>query len=298
MTKYLNLSLILKLSEQFTTAISNYFKLLKPKSNQKKLANILDPENFSDDSLQRGLISILLDYNGVEDKLNCMNKWLSLTLEESKFNKANKVLQEFELDKIIVKWFNTLLDTKEEVLSIETATKWVVKLKYNILTANVTKIVKEDTYTSLKIKRAADTYKLMKFFELWQQNQSTCKKIEPVFSAIGTDINTLSILKWYGTETEYQYYSEEMVDGILKTLYKEVGSNALKTKEECIRWRKEESISVYIKDQIDFLYHAASMYAILDSYNSFRFNTAENYIPLNFIRSTTITVKQYLHLIR
>ena len=267
-----------KLSEQFTTVISNYFKLLKPKSNLKKLANILDPENFSEDSLQRGLISILLDYNGVEDKLNCMNKWLSLTLEESKFNKANKVLQEFELDKIIVKWFNTLLDTNEEDLCIETATKWVVKLKYNILTANVTKIVMEDTYTSLKITRVADTYKLMKFFELWQQNQSTCKAIEPVFSGIGTDINTLSILKWYGTETEYQYYSEEMVDGILKTLYKDFGTNALKTKEECIRWRKEESISVYIKDQIDFLYHAASMYAILDSYNSFRFNTAENYI--------------------
>jgi uncharacterized protein (TIGR02687 family) len=267
-----------KLSEDFSGIVSNYFKLLKSKSNQKKLANILDPENFSKDSLQLGLISISLDYNGVEDKLNCMNKWLSLTLDESKFNKANKVLQEFELDKIIVKWFNTLLDTREENLSIESATNWTIKLKYNVLTGNATKVANDDTYSSLKIKRDADTYKLFKFFDVWQKNLSTRLAIEPLFTTIGNNINTLSILKWYGIDTEYLYYSEEMIDSILKMLYSEVGTNALKTKEECIRWRKEESISVYIKDQIDFLYHAASMYSILESYTSFRFNTAEEYI--------------------
>ena len=45
-----------------------------------------------------------------------------------------------------------------------------------------------------------------------------------------------------------------------------------------VRWRKEENSSEYIKDQIDFLYHATSMYAILESYKSFRFNSAEEYI--------------------
>jgi uncharacterized protein (TIGR02687 family) len=267
-----------KLHEQYNAIVNKYFKLLKTKNNQKKLANILDPDYFNEDSLKRGLISILLDFNSVEDKFNCMNKWLNLTLDENKFNKANKVLKEYELDAIIIKWFNELLDTKEENLSIETASNWIIKLKYNILTANVTKIVTDDTYSALKIKRAAEIFKVLKFYDIWKKQQSNLSLIEKIFSGIGNKINTLSILKWYGNENEYEYYSDEMIESILEMLYNEVEVNTLKTKEECIRWRKEENSSEYIKDQIDFLYHVTSMYAILESYKSFRFNSAEQYI--------------------
>jgi uncharacterized protein (TIGR02687 family) len=267
-----------KLQEYHTNVVNKYFKLLKTKTNQKKLARILDPENFNDDNIKRGLISIILDFNSVEDRFNCMNKWISLSMEDSKFHKTNATLNELELDTVLITWFNNLLDSKEEDLSMESATNWITKLKYNIIVANVTKIKATDTYTSLKIKRAADSYKLLKFFEEWQKNQATNKYIDQIFATLGNKINASAILNWYGSATEYGYYSEEMLDAILKMLYSEVSTNALKTKEECIRWRKEEAISEYIKNQINFLYHAAAMYAILESYKSFRFNTAEAYI--------------------
>lgn len=267
-----------KIHDQYNAIIIKYFKLLKLKNNQKKLANILDPEYFNEDSLKRGLISIILDYNNIEDKFNCMSKWLNLSLEINKFNKTNKLLKEYELDTLMVKWFNVLLETKEVNLSIESVTNWIIKLKYNILTANVVKLVSEDTYSALKIKRASDSYKLLNFFENWQKQQSNRLIIEQIFNSFGNKINTLSILKWYGVEEQYIYYSEEMIDAILKMLYSEVEDNTFKTKEECIRWRKDENCSQYIKDQIDFLYFAANMYGILESYKSFRFNTAEEYI--------------------
>jgi large-conductance mechanosensitive channel len=115
-------------------------------------------------------------------------------------------------------------------------------------------------------------------FSYWQKQQTNHAAIKQIFNSIGTKINTINILKWYGIENEYEYYSEEMIDSILKMLYNEVEVNTFKTKEECIRWRKEENSSEYIKDQIDFLYHATSMFAILQGYNSFRFNSAEEYI--------------------
>jgi uncharacterized protein (TIGR02687 family) len=267
-----------KLHESFAGIISNYWKLLKPKINQKKLANILDSDHFSTDSLKRGLISVILEYNSVEDKFNCMNKWLSLAANESKFSKINKVLHEFELDVILLNWFNNLLETQEESLSTVAAENWIIKLKYNILTGTVKKTNADDTYSTLKVKRAADSYKVMKFFEVWQKNPVTQTTIEPIFNSLGSKINTLSILKWYGTDYEYLYYSDEMVAKILTMLYVDVDTNPLKTKEECIRWRNQENNNSYIKNQVDFLYHASSMYAVLESYTSFRFNTAEKYI--------------------
>lgn len=267
-----------RLNENFKGIIEKYWKLLKPKGNQKKLANLLDSENFSADNLQRGLISILLEYNSIEEKLNCMNKWLSLTLNENKFSKINNVLRDFELDEILVKWFNTLLDTQEEILSNESAELWVTKLKYNVLAANIKKTSANDTYTSLKIKRAADTFKIIKFFEIWQKNVATRSAIEPVFSSIGKRINTTLILKWYGTENQYLYYSKEMSSEILNGLYSELRNYPLKTKEACIRWRNEENDNEYINNQIDFLYYASTMYSILENYKGYRFNSAEKFI--------------------
>ncbi|UOK42512.1 MULTISPECIES: BREX-1 system phosphatase PglZ type A [Flavobacterium] len=267
-----------RLKDYHSNLINKYFKLLKTKTNQKKLARILDSENFSEDNLKKGLISIILDFNAVEDKFNCMNKWFTLTLEESKFNKINSTLIELGLEEVVINWFNTLLDTKEDTLSMEAATNWITKLKYNVLVGNATQIVTADTYNSLRIKRTADNYKLLKFFEVWQKNINTNKAIEQIFNTLGSKINTVSVLKWYGTETEYGYYSEEMIDKVLKLLYSEVFSDALKTKEECIRWKREESISDFSKDQIEFLYFTASMYSVLEGYKSFRFNTVEEYI--------------------
>lgn len=267
-----------KLQEYQTSLVAKYFKVLKIKGNQKKLARILEPGKFNEDNLKRGLISIVLDFNAVEDRYNCMSKWISLAMDDAKFNKTNTLLKELELDTVVLNWFNDLLDSNEQVLNLEVASNWITKLKYNVIIANVSKILPVDTYNKLKLNSSSDSYKLLKFFEEWQKNQYVNKQIEPIFSSLGNKVNTVNILNWYGTGEEYGYYTEEMLDSIMKILYKEVSTSALKTKEDCIRWKKEETISAFIKEQINFLYHTASVYAILESYKSFRFNTAEDYI--------------------
>ncbi|MEZ7500436.1 BREX-1 system phosphatase PglZ type A [Flavobacterium sp. Arc3] len=266
------------LKEYHSGLVSKYFKLLKTKANQKKLAGILDPEYFDVDPLKKGLISIVLEFNTVEDKSVCMYKWLTFVSDESKFNKINDQFRALDLDNMVLKWFNTLLDTKEVALSVESATNWVTKLKYNVLIGNITRTNALDTYSELRITTAAINYKLVKFYESWQENLVVNKSIDVIFSTLGSDINTLSILKWYGIDSEYGYYSEEMINKVLELLYSEVVTNALKTKEECIRWKKEENISALSKNQIGFLYYVASMYSILENYKSFRFNTADDYI--------------------
>lgn len=266
------------LKEYHSGLVSKYFKLLKTKANQKKLAGILDPEYFDVDPLKKGLISIVLEFNTVEDKFVCMYKWLTFASDEGKFNKINDQFRTLDLDELVLKWFNTLLDTKEVALSVEAAIKWVTKLKYNVVIANITRTETLDTYSELRITTAAINYKLIKFYETWQENPVANKSIDFIFNTLGSDINTLSILKWYGIESEYGYYSEGMINKVLELLYSEVFTNALKTKEECIRWKKEESISTLSKNQIEFLYYVSSMYSILENYKSFRFNTADDYI--------------------
>jgi hypothetical protein len=71
----------------------------------------------------------------------------------------------------------------------------------------------------------------------------------------------------------YGYYSEGMINKVTRTVIFKC-LQILKIREECIRWKKEESISTLSKNQIEFLY-VSSMYSILENYKSFRFNTAD-----------------------
>lgn len=61
------------LQDHHMSLVKTYIKQLKLKSNQKKLAKILEPDHFSADSLKLGLISIALGYHTVMDK----NSWMA-----------------------------------------------------------------------------------------------------------------------------------------------------------------------------------------------------------------------------
>jgi hypothetical protein len=87
-------------------------------------------------------------------------------------------------------------------LSVEAAINWVTKLKYNVVIANITRTETLDTYSELRITTAAINFKLIKFYETWQENPVANKSIDLIFNTLGSDINTLSILKWYSIESD------------------------------------------------------------------------------------------------
>lgn len=122
-----------RLNEIHLPLVKQYITQLKLKSNQKKLAKILDPDHFSTDNLKLGLIAITLKYNSVTDKNNCMSTLLEIATDENKLDKTIKKLKELELDEMVLLWFNNLLDTKHRQLNYEALTEIANKLKYNVL---------------------------------------------------------------------------------------------------------------------------------------------------------------------
>jgi hypothetical protein len=67
-------------------------------------------------------------------------------------------------------------DTKEVALSVEAAINWVTKLKYNVVIANHS----DGNFRYLqwiRITTAAINFKLIKFYETWQENPVANKSI-------------------------------------------------------------------------------------------------------------------------
>lgn len=266
------------LSIHHLSFVKKYIKQLKTKTHQKKLIKILDPDHFSESKLKLGLVSVALGFNTISDRNSCMAKWLSIAVDERAFNKLNKSIEELELDTDILNWFNNLLDTKFTELNVEIAKKYTNRIKYNILTTYIDKPTKEDNYTKLKLYRTADLNKLQAFFQDWVNHSTLVNSIKPVFNILGKDVKSSNVMEWYGVQQEYGYYSDEMINILIKSLYSDINENPLKTKDYCIKWMRSSYLSEEQHQQISFLFYTAGVYSILESYNSFKFNKAEEFI--------------------
>lgn len=266
------------LPEYHLPLVKRYIKQLKTKTNQKKLARILDSSHFNEANLKLGLISITLDFHSVADKNSCMAKCLTLATDEKVFNKTLKSLVELEVDQEVMGWFNFLLDTNYQDLNRDNVIELARKIKYNALTAYVEKPVKADNYNRLKLQRSADINRLQSFFQDWENHPNLKEHIEPVFNQLAADIKTNNLMAWYGSEHEFGYYSEDMLTSMIRELYKTALENPVKTKDECIKWLRNNTLSEDQKEQVKFIYHTTGAYAVLEGYKSFKFNKPEDFI--------------------
>jgi uncharacterized protein (TIGR02687 family) len=259
--------------------VKRYIKQLKTKTNQRKLANILDPEHFTESNLYRGLISIVLGFNKVESRNVCIAKWLTLALDKQAFEKANDQLSALELDRELAKWLSQLMAKRIEVLHLETAVECAQRVKYNTMTTHISKAAKEDSYApKLKLSRAAEINHVQAFMNDWLDHAQLKDEVETVFAQLARDIDATKVVSWYGIEQEYGYYTEAMYRQTVAGIYTLATTEPEKAKEECIRWRKTDDFASSLRSQVDFLYHYVSVIMQLGEIKSYRLNTTEEYI--------------------
>ncbi len=267
-----------RLQEDHLPLVKRYIKHLKVKSNLKKLAGILDRVHFTEENLKWGLISIALEFNTLADRNQCVAKWLSLATDDAAFNKANKFIKSHDLDSNLLGWINHLTEVNGRSLNRELAEVCACKIKYNMLTLFIDRPHMDDNYSKLKMDRPGDLNRLQAFFNEWSANPQLKKHIEPVFETLGRDVKSATVLRIYGASQEYGYHPSEMVVSMIKELYRHVEKNPLKVQEDCQKWLSSAALSDDQRLQVSFVFHASAMLAMLESYSSFRFNKAEDYI--------------------
>jgi len=266
------------LNQQMQGMVKRYKNQILTKTGRKKLANILEPGRFTDNNLKLGLIAMQLDFNTVTDRNSCIAKWLSYAANNKNFKKVNKRLKELELDEELISWIYNLTHLKAESLTLDFAKEVAARIKYNVLTAYIDKPANEDTYTKLKLDRAADINKMMIFFKDWENNKNIKQHIEPVFDELGSMVKTEKILDWYGEDTDYGYYSEKIILHIIESLYSQLENDPQRVYDNAIKWLRDPELSENLKNQFRFIYHGAGVYNTLNAYNSFRFNSLNDYI--------------------
>ncbi len=94
-------------------------------------------------------------------------------------------------------------------------------------------------------------------------------------------MKTENILSWYSEDAEYDFYSEKIKHYIIESLYGQLENDPAKVNESAIKWLRDTELSPEITYQFRLIYHSSAVYHTLNAYNSFRFDSINDYIKGN-----------------
>jgi hypothetical protein len=153
----------------YSNLIKTHLAVLSKATNQKKLIKILDLDQFSEPNLKLGLVSIALDFAQIADREECLIKWMVLSLDDKKKEKANKLLEEYKVLDEFKHWVALFFNQRAPELDRYFAQQLVRKLKYEAITHHINFVAEEDTYAQhLGLKTEQDKNRLFALFIQWQ----------------------------------------------------------------------------------------------------------------------------------
>ena len=278
--------------------IKKYIKYLKIKKHKTVLARILNDINFNETSLKKGLVFCFLNAHETEDDTLLIIRLITTLLE----NNAEKVIEkikEIDAEPLVSSIINTYFGLREDnkydeiALSPKLFKSLAVKIKYNILTKNITKEIKTDQKSKKELahKDNRDRYfihnitdsrylnGITTLFNDWRKHTTLSKQLDLVWDNLASEIDEVKILETYGVDQKYGYYGNNFVINIIKIVIKGIELNPSgvirslnNILSESIESKSE--LGYFVK----FLIYYANINNILSSSGGYIYNNPEEYI--------------------
>lgn len=278
--------------------IKKYIKYLKIKKHKTVLARILNDINFNETSLKKGLVFCFLNAHETEDDTLLIIRLITTLLE----NNAEKVIEkikEIDAESLVSSIINTYFGLREDnkydeiALSPQLFKSLAVKIKYNILTKNITKEIKTDQKSKKELahKDNRDRYfihnitdsrylnGITTLFNDWRKHTTLSKQLDLVWDNLASDIDEVKILETYGVDQTYGYYGNNFVINIIKIVIKGIELNpsgVIKSLNNILSESIESKseLGYFVK----FLIYYANINNILSSSGGYIYNNPEEYI--------------------
>ncbi len=276
--------------------LKKYWELLKDKNTQKKIASVLSQSAFKESNIERALISLALGFKKPESTNKCIGKWLHTTENADAFEQLNANLKQQHLESPFLQWIKVFAPKDVYLLDFDTAKTLASRLKYNVLMQNTAKPVKEDTYVKLKAKHLAEAQLLVHLHSELNSDKKGVEKLKYIFDELASEVRENKLMEWYGINDVFGFYSEEMEQQLLASLYAEVLTFPDKVKTACSSYSSVENVTDSFTKQVEMLNHLANVLIQLKAIKSYTLNTIDSYVVQYTTKYAAID-KDYRHAI-
>lgn len=261
--------------------VKKYINYLKTKKVQTVLGTTLKPENFEEKRIKKGLASSFLDFNRDEDETLILAKMFTLLKKSNEKNLNNFIrkIEQIDFTDQVCKWLDEYFEVETNELTRNKLELSLKKLKYTIITQNISRTLPSDNYHHLKINSPQKINLINALINDWHGNYKLGSQIEDTFEELASDVKEDEIVKVYGMESDFGYYTNNLKYVIIENI---IGQ---------IPYQPEKSIGILSKLKsntfeteieldkiIEFLNKSANVYRLLNSIRTYILDKGKDYL--------------------
>ena len=260
--------------------VGRYIQDLKRKKHQQVLTKILNPHDFKEDLIVRGLISSYLELPTITDSSICTAKLLTLTLPDNatKLKTFLKKMEYEEVQSTLLRWLYDFLEISGSNITEELLQTAVRKLKYNALTQHLDEVHGADSYGLLKIRDHGVLRRMSGLLVEWSNDQKLVGSLKEVFAVTGAEIREKEIVNAYGADSGYTFFTDTLKYLILAQAIKDTENQPKKVAEILQAVSAAEADGEEIGNLVHFLEAGAELFNKLNTYSGYKLDSPEQYI--------------------
>lgn len=242
------------------------------------IQSILNPVQFEEKEIQRGLMSALLNFSKIESWDILIIRLLTYSTPSKQNNltalykKCQKLPLLDELNKHIRNVFGLSLSGEEET----EVSDLVRSLKYNLIT-QAFPAHDADPYKELKVRDVACLQAMNLLYETAIHDKVLNKAFEEVFEFHGKTIQAERIVALYGCYADYVYQTNDLIWEILRRITNDDFAPSVELKERLSLFNSRNEDRV-LKDCISFLRENIQLLTEISQVKTLIFDTPEAYI--------------------
>lgn len=257
--------------------VKKYWAILSTSNGQKTLAKVLTSDAFTEVNLKRGLIAHYLDMPFVPDSTLCLVRLITLHQKPKMLQKAIKKIRETNLEDVVLGWISNYFGERmPKGLSLDGIQRLAQKIKYNVIVGAIESQSADHYHGKYRIKDTIVRNSFNTFWVDWK-NSTYSNLIPTVFKTTAKDIQEEQIIKWYGVEHSYGYYTEAMSVAVLQLAFEQVEHQPKKVNENLINWLNQTVVKHY-SFHFEALKHIASVLMLLSENATYIYNTLDEYV--------------------
>jgi uncharacterized protein (TIGR02687 family) len=260
--------------------VKRYIKYLKLKKVQKTLSKILKADSFDEKVIKKGLICYYLGLQRIEDESILLAKLFVNSLEgQMSLDTIFDRIREIDAENYMCKQFDSYFEIATPSLNEAHIQLAINKAKYNLITQNIEEVHPEDNYAKLKINKSHTLNTLNSFINDWSRDEKLSPYIEEGFKELGSDIKENEIIRLYGVDADYGYYTYPLTIKLISQVL------------EYIAYQPDQALDVIsrLKDKIpkgypelplivELLLRSAEIYTTLNSVASYTYDKPKDYV--------------------
>ncbi|GGF79087.1 BREX-1 system phosphatase PglZ type A [Wenyingzhuangia marina] len=259
--------------------VSKYIKELKYSSVQNICKPVLTSGSFQEKDLQRALLSAFLKFKKTENWYSIITKLGIWSQEEyqEQFKTVENKIKANGLEEILLEQINKYTNLYATEFCKTICRQAICSLWYNYTTQN-SNLAKEDPYQKLKINDATSIIKTNQWWQEIENNESLEKPFKTLLLHLDKDIQSQQLVKCYGVETKFQYYTPQLVWEVLKVITLQLNTQTSEVLEIINRLSLQQEIKNTERQTIVWLRHVLKFSQEIQQIESYHYNNTEDYI--------------------